>query len=390
MKTYNELAAELFERRAEHEKTVAKRKKIAGMIAIPAVAVAVTAAAVFGGMKLRRNAIIEANNSPAPQSETPIVTQAPATELPATELPATEIPTEVPTELPATDVPATISPTEAPGEQTVFVSERDSYLEASALVLSGGSFDDRAFSLRGSGVFFDIDGDRLVAYEKAVLLSEGSGLSYREYYEFLDPVAEFPAELGLRAKHAVGNYLRENGFSEFTDDESLQLFGFMGDNYLIFTDTAQMGYQAIALFRLDDSGNWVDFPAPDKIPTEVTGGCIVDENVAYVCYFDRALMYYDDYTPRQLTVWRTTDGGATWADIDLWIPAEFDGTPETGIIAPPTAALSPVFDGDHGVLFVSCTKYYTVDGKTDIRTETVWFESFDGGESWNFIQRTVI
>ncbi len=88
-------------------------------------------------------------------------------------------------------------------------------------------------------------------------------------------------------------------------------------------------------------------------------------------------MSCDDYTLRQLMVYKTVDGGNTWENINLWIPEEYEG-----IIAPPCDALSPGFDVDHGVMLVTFSVHIESDDTFESRM--AWFETFDGGESWTF------
>ena len=45
-------------------------------------------------------------------------------------------------------------------------------------------------------------------------------------------------------------------------------------------------------------------------------------------------------------------------------------------------ALSPVFDGECGVMFVTGSEYNTETEQTE--SHTVWFESTDGGMTWIF------
>lgn len=302
------------------------------------------------------------NNTPSPST-------APETVVPIT-----------PTVDPVTPTPEIVTPTPTP-EVTVtsYNGGRSAYMALTHTVLSGGDFEDQLHEWYCGGVFFTMEDEGFVAYERAILRSTGTpGVDYDERYEFYDPIETYPAELGHWAYRAVGDYLRANGFADFTGDEGLQLFGYIGEDYIIVTDAPQMGSQSVAIFRRDSSGNWVEFPVPDKQPTQITGGCVLSDKVAYICYQDRGIMHSGDYTPRQLVIWRTTDGGQTWEDINLWIPEEYEG-----YICPPAYVFSPVFEGDHGMIVVAyCV--YNPEVEYGFEQHSSWFETNDGGNTWVF------
>lgn len=258
-------------------------------------------------------------------------------------------------------------------ESMRFVSEHTALLSASKTLLTEGSIDEQSFSLNGEGVFFDIENDMLNAYSEAIIHDESGNVRY----ELINPTKSFPGELGLRARKSVSNAIRANLNAEFDGDEDLQLFGYIGERYIIFTDEPFHGYQAAAIFVESDMGEWKEIPVPEGYSKQITGGCMIDERMGYLCCLDRDLMHSDTYTPRQLTVYRTADGGKTWENIELWIPEEYEG-----VIAPPAFAMSPFFEDEHGIILVTYSVYNEPTDSFD--SKTAWFESTDGGTTWEF------
>lgn len=284
----------------------------------------------------------------------------------------TPFPTETvnPTET-ATALPM-VSPTDNPPVYD-FTSERDELLTVTHAMLTGESFEDKPFTPSGSGVFFGFEGNALIAYAKAEIIEEPENV----HYMLSNPIASFPYDLGTRARKSVSDYIRRNLNPAFTDDDNLQLFGFMGENYIVFTGEPFHGYQASAIFFTEDGTEWTEIRSFEGYPMQLTGGAMLSENVGYLCYMDRSLMQSAVYTPRTLTVYMTVNGGETWEDIGLVIPEEYEG-----MIAPPSAALSPRFDGEHGVIPVTHSMFNSDTG--EFESHTAWFETNDGGKTWEF------
>lgn len=351
MKTYDQIASELFAKRDEREKRIARNMKTAGLIIVPCVAVAAAILIAVSAHK-KPNGPIYVDNSPVPVTETPAVTFTPD---PHTSAGPTMPPEE------------TVPPETEKPDVYYYVSEHPDYAAAAHALLSGGEAEG-TFTMDGGGVFFGFEGDRLIAYRRAKWYGEIGDTAL----ELSDPIASYPAELGIRAKESLAEF---NGTSYVETD---QLYGYIGENYVIFTNEQHMGSQDRAIFRTDDGENWYEFGAMKDNRAQLTGGAILNANEGFLCFYDRAIMMYDSYTPRQLSVYRTIDGGKTWSDIGLWIPEEYEGK-----IAPPSYVLSPVFEGEHGVLIV----VYSVCVNTStgsFEQRTAHFETFDGGDTWTF------
>lgn len=354
-------------KRAEKEQAGDNKRRRLIAFAAAAAAVIVAALVMIPMIsKLRGNddpSDIVADNSPAVVN-TPAPTKEPSVTPDATQIP----------EPTATAEATSPAPTEPSYDITDYKSEHAQYVFVSNAVLAGEDISsDEAFSLDGGGVFFGVEDGKLTAYAEAIIHDEPGSL----HYELLEPIAYYPYELGALAAKSVSDYIRRNIDPDFAGDDELQLFGYIGENYIIFTDEPFHGRQAYALFYSEDGENWTELSAIPQRVMQLTGGCVLSASEAYLCFFDRSQMMFDDYTPRRLTVYRTADGGKTWKDIELWIPEEYEG-----IVAPPAAALSPVFKGERGVIIVTYTTYNSETEGFD--SHTSWFETEDGGESWEF------
>ncbi len=268
--------------------------------------------------------------------------------------------------------PATPEPTQG-NESPAFISKHTALLSANKTAMSGGDIIGWSFGLNESGVFFGVEDGVLNAYAEAILHDEPNNL----HYELLNPIASFPVVLDKLARVSISNSIRANLNAEFSGDDDLQLFGYIGENYIIFTDEPFHGYQAAAMFVRTDAGEWNEISLPNGYLKQITGGCMLNERVGYICYLDRDLMHSEAFTPRQLTVFRTSDGGKTWVDLMIQIPEEYND-----VIAPPTYALSPYFEGEHGIMFVAYSEYNEQSDSFDSRI--AWFESTNNGTLWEF------
>lgn len=264
-----------------------------------------------------------------------------------------------------------------PAEQASFtisrqVNGRAEWSLYSQRLLAGKDIEEQACSLRAGAVFFGMDENALTAYNKALLLETDEGLAY----ELLESAASFPKELGEAAQKSLTEHYRKYLNPDLSDDGALQMMGYFGKDYIIFTSEAFQGKQAGAVFRTDDG--WKtrkELPLPEGVASEITGGCILSDRIGFICYEERSSD--DNSTANRLSVYKTEDDGQSWKDIGLSLPQS-----ETGITAEPTIALSPMFDGEHGIMLVTYTEY--VKQRDAFDGYIGWFESFDGGESWEF------
>lgn len=339
----------------ELSETLGKRRPHIAAWLVGAAAALLIGAGIFAAIRLAGRTDTGGRYADRPAGPTEQVTHGPA---------VTVSPTE-----------ETVPPTDVPSDSPTFrfMSERTEFLSVTHAMLAGEGFEDMPFTPSGSGVYFGYDGEAFTAYSEAEIFDEPGNVRY----ELSEPVASFPLDLGVRAKESVADYIRRNLDPSFDDDDHLQLFGFMGENYIIFTGEPFHGRQASAIFYTGNGTEWTELASFEGYPKQITGGVVLSENEAYVCYLDRDMMMLDDYTPRRLTVYKTEDGGKTWTDVGLSIPEEYEG-----IVAPPTAALSPGFEGEHGVIPVTYSVYDPASDRFE--SHTAWFETIDGGISWEF------
>lgn len=368
MKTSKQIAASLIARRDEYDAMMAaKRARAYRALALgggAAAACLIGFAVISSALKTMDREQLVVNYTPAPMTNAPETvppSDAPETPLPTASITDAHDPTPLPTQ---------------EAERFVYVSDHEKYSQTAHRLIGGDTLGSgTAFMHDKGGVFFGFEDDALVAYAVAI----GDTYSADTGYELSDPIEYFPKELGIRARKSVSDNIRRYKQPDFADDENLQLYGFMGEGYIIFTDEPFHGYQASAIFALDENGVWTELASNADCQQQLTGGCITPGGVGLLCYFDREGMRLDDYSPRKLLVYRTENYGETWEKLDIVLPEQYEG-----IAAPPSCALTPVFDGEHGVMMASFVSFEG-DGLLNAVTHTVWFESTDGGTIWRFM-----
>lgn len=275
----------------------------------------------------------------------------------------------VPQERPDREAAPAPAPNSGTGE-AVAAQPDNATVPPDVLALFAGLVDAEEPWLREDGAaLFGFEGDKLVAYKGGVLHDEPEAC----YYEPVEPFAEFPAELGERARSSLCAYMHRCLGTEVRDEAALQMFGYIGKNCVVFMNEQHHGAQAAALFYTPDGNEWTELLPNEAAPYELTGGCVLSDSTAILCYCNNRLK--DD--PQELIVMRTEDGGRTWEDIGLVIPQELAEQP-----VQPIRALSPVFDGEHGVMVLTYQVYNREKGEAEGRTS--WFETADGGRTWTF------
>ncbi len=208
---------------------------------------------------------------------------------------------------------------------------------------------------------------------------------YKYYYYFEDPIAEFPAELDEAAKIAMIKYWEqdpEGGEEEYRKKakDVSYLEGYFGEDYIVFSEYGAATGSVHCIFRTDDGEHWYEFGNNMYVPGRgirgfdyyVSGACIRSASEGYLCYYDR-LYHYGELNTRRLLVFKTEDGGATWNEMGLWLPEEYEGARDV-------QTFSPVFDGDHGVIPIKVTPA-DYENEPDV---ICWYETTDGGKTWEF------
>lgn len=281
--------------------------------------------------------------------------------------------TPAPAETAAPTEAAAADPTSAPETEWEFygvdVSKRYEYVTAARKLLNG----EKADPVFKCDVYFRLDDDAFRAYDKKTVYRSAGAVIDAEYkFDYSEPIAEYPYEVGEKALKK----LYEETAEEMSPVDFERPFeaaeGFAGKDWFVLktTDDSIQDLQYSCIFRYDGS-EWREFgDNNDAIIYPLFGACIVDENVGFLSYFSKFLDEPDG-SYRKLYFYRTDDGGKTWTDMGLEIPEEYG-------YSYPGYACSPVFDGDHGVMLVSA--YFSTG--VHAGSEGLWYETFDGGRTW--------
>ena len=157
-------------------------------------------------------------------------------------------------------------------------------------------------------------------------------------------------------------------------DSSLNTRGYIGwikqpVGWLVLKQGISLGSEDAYVYLTYDGGRtWVEIGNANSLHRMgVTGAGFASEQVGFISY-----RYYVDAGP---DIWQTTDGGDTWARMDITVPERY--RVESYRFTP----LSPQFDGEEGDYPILVYKWRD-DGNYD--QETITMHSHDGGLSWSF------
>ena len=144
------------------------------------------------------------------------------------------------------------------------------------------------------------------------------------------------------------------------------------EGYIVLTAAPAMNWQMIRIYLTEDGGEtWKEIGNPCSQHISVlTGAAFSSPEIGFICY-----RYYQDAGP---DIWWTSDGGNSWSELTVNLPAEYknaDGslkpeyrfTPET-----------PEFHDGKGIFPITALN---VDA--EIKT-TLYMYSSDNGMSWHF------
>lgn len=289
---------------------------------------------------------------------------------------ASAVPTVEPITEPVTE-PA--EPTAEPTAEVLISNTRTSesrhaeYLSAAEALLSGKADDIDEFRYGCSLVFFGLEGEELVAYStqtvKETVYNDGS--STREY-SLEDPLASYPCELFALVSKRLGEIGQMHGIWSGAPVPTEMMRGLIGEDFVVFltVDDSMQDLQASCIFR-NVGGEWVEIgDNNDNVVNTMFGAGFANDEVGFLCYYSKQLVY-DDISTGKLFVWRTGDNGESWHELDIDITEYF---PDDEIVY--SCALSPVFDGDHGVM---CVTGMLGSG---LKLFNLWLETFDLGLSW--------
>lgn len=124
----------------------------------------------------------------------------------------------------------------------------------------------------------------------------------------------------------------------------LRLLGFTSEKngYLILTGDRTMGFEANAILKTNDGGKtWVNKGAVDGTNRKITSGGFINDKLGFVSFGSEQR---PNQPPHPL-LFRTTDGGENWEQVEVPIPAKYKGIF--------TVAEIPTFDGSQGTLLVN-------------------------------------
>jgi hypothetical protein len=123
----------------------------------------------------------------------------------------------------------------------------------------------------------------------------------------------------------------------------MRLLGFTSEQngYLILTGEKTMSWEANKIFKTNDGGkSWSEAGEVEE-KRLITAGGFINDQLGFISFGSINVM---DQPPRP-SLYRTTDGGKSWAEIEVPIPAEYKGIF--------VEAEVPTFDGSQGTLLVN-------------------------------------
>lgn len=150
----------------------------------------------------------------------------------------------------------------------------------------------------------------------------------------------------------------------------MRLLGFTSeqDGYLILTGDKTMSWEANVIFKSKDGGkSWVKAGQVDE-QRLITAGGFINETLGFVSFGSLNVMNQ----PPRPSLYRTTDGGKSWAEVEVPIPLEYKGIF--------VEAEVPTFDGSQGTLLVNQGPSGDYQGGKVLAR----YISLDEGATWTF------
>lgn len=151
----------------------------------------------------------------------------------------------------------------------------------------------------------------------------------------------------------------------------LRMLGFTSDQngYLIVTSDRTMSFEANIVFKTNDGGkSWKKTGSVQDVNSLVTDGGFINDQLGFISFGSKNEL---DKQPRPY-LFRTSDGGRTWNEVEVPIPAEYQGIF--------TVAQLPVLDGSQGTLLVNQGPSGDFQGGKVLAR----FISLDKGVTWHF------
>lgn len=151
----------------------------------------------------------------------------------------------------------------------------------------------------------------------------------------------------------------------------LRFLGFTSEQngYLILSGDRTMSSEANAIIKTTDGGkSWINVGSVQGNYRLITSGGFINDQLGFISFGTLNVMDQ----PGRPSLYRSTDGGRNWAEVDVPIPAEYKGIF--------TVAGVPTFDGTQGTLLVNQGPSGDYQGGKVLAR----FISIDEGATWNF------
>lgn len=152
----------------------------------------------------------------------------------------------------------------------------------------------------------------------------------------------------------------------------VRFLGFTSEQngYLIISYDRTMGFEVSAIYKANDGGqNWMKVGTVNNTNRHITSGGFINEYIGFMSFGSISV----NFTPERPSLYRTTDGGGNWEEIEIPIPIEYKGIF--------TIAEVPTFDGLQGTLLVNQGSNGDYQGGKVLAR----FTTIDEGASWSFV-----
>ena len=168
-----------------------------------------------------------------------------------------------------------------------------------------------------------------------------------------------------------GETWRESNVPGTFPSVRLRMLGFTSNQngYLIVTSDRTMSFEANVVFKTNDGGkSWREAGSVQGVNSLVTDGGFINDQLGFISFGSKNEL---DKQPLPY-LFRTPDGGRTWNEVEVPIPAEYQGIF--------TVAQLPVFDGSQVTLLVNQGPSGDFQGGKVLAR----FISLDEGVTWHF------
>lgn len=152
---------------------------------------------------------------------------------------------------------------------------------------------------------------------------------------------------------------------------SIRILGFTSkqNGYLIVTNDRTMSFEGHVVFKTTDGGkSWKQANSVQNVNSLVTDGGFINDRLGFISLGSKNEVGKQPHP----YLFRTSDGGGTWGEVEVPIPAEYQGVF--------TVAQMPVFDGSQGTLLVNQGPSGDFQGGKVLAK----FISIDDGLTWHF------